>query len=251
MMKIGMFDSGVGGLSVLKEFLDVMPYHEYIYYGDTKRVPYGSKSKEELLSYSEEIIDFLLTKKVDIIIIACNTISALCLKELRNKYDISLISVIEPTLDYIKEKKYTKLGLIATVGTISSKIYPNNLRNIKIIDKSCPLLVPIIEEHLEEHKIMEESIKLYLSDLKKHEIEALILGCTHYAIIKKQIKACFDVELINPDKITAKYALNLYGTGTSNQKIKIYFSKNSSQTTSLARKILSCKYFEKCDRINN
>ena len=237
-MRIGMFDSGVGGLTVLKEFLSIMPNNEYIYFGDTKRIPYGNKSKEAILSFSREIVEFLLQKEVDIIVVACNTVSATCLSELQKEYSIPLIGVVEPTIEYIKKNNYQSLGLIGTIATINSKIYPNNLSDIKIIDKPCPLLVPAIEENLCENELMDDILDLYLSPYKNTNIQGLILACTHYPIIENKIKKYLDTTIINPASITAEYVFSKYENKASSKKIELYFSDVNDTTLAVGTNIL-------------
>ncbi len=163
-MKIGMFDSGVGGLTVLKEFLNYLPNNEYIYFGDTKRVPYGNKSFDSIKQMSQEIINFLLSKDVDLIIVACNSVSATVLDEIKKDYDIDIIGVINPTIEYVLKNNYHNIGVIGTKATINSNIYDKKLKNVKVINKACPLFVPIIEENINENNILDNTINFYLSD---------------------------------------------------------------------------------------
>lgn len=151
-MKIGVFDSGIGGLTVLKELVSSYPNNEYIYIGDTKNIPYGNKTKEELLNLSIKIIDYFISIKVDKIIIACGTISSNISNLLKQKYTVDIIDIISPTINYLKNNKYNNIGVLATKMTVNSKIFSTKLHNKKVIEVECPKLVPAIESK-DENKI--------------------------------------------------------------------------------------------------
>jgi len=240
-MKIGMFDSGVGGLTVLKEFIEIMPNHEYIYFGDTKRVPYGGKSKESIISFSKEIIEFLISKKVDLIIIACNTASAVALEEIKNDYNIDIIGVINPAVEFVKNSNFEKIGLIGTKTTTDSNIYKKYLINKVIISKACPLLVPLIEENIKSEKIINTIINYYLNDFKNSNIDCLILGCTHYPILENKMKNYLkSIKIINPAVETAKYVKNKYkNLIETKNKITFYFSDINENIYELAERIMN------------
>lgn len=213
-MRIGVFDSGIGGLTVLKSLLDRFPNNEYIYYGDTKNVPYGNKSIEQLKEFSENIINFLLNKDVDIIVIACGTISSNLSNYLKNKYSIEIIDIITPTINYLNNSNYNKVGVIATTNTIKSNIFINNVyKDVKQVE--CPQFVPIIEN--KKYEDLDYYFDLYLSNLKDRDI--VVLGCTHYPIIKERIQQYL------PDS----YILNMGDTinnitNNGNNSIKLYFT---------------------------
>lgn len=182
-MRIGVFDSGVGGLTVLNNLIKNYPNNEYIYYGDTKNIPYGNKTIEELKLLASNIIDFLIEKKVDMIVIACGTVSSNLASYLRNKYSIKIIDIISPTINYLNNSDYNKIGVIATTNTINSKIFSSNInKDIKEVD--CPNFVPLIENN--NLNDLDKYIDLYLNNLKDREI--VVLGCTHYPIIKDKIQ---------------------------------------------------------------
>ena len=165
-MKIGVFDSGIGGLTVLKKLLEKYPNNEYVYYGDTKNIPYGDKSIEELKILSSNIIDFLIKKEVDIIIIACGTISSNLSLYLKTKYNIKIIDIISPVIDYLNNNSYKKIGVIATQATINSKIFSNNIKK-DVKEILCPKFVPLIEDNnLDE---LNKYIDIYVSYLKDRE----------------------------------------------------------------------------------
>ena len=208
---IGVFDSGLGGLTVLKEIMKISPNENIVYFGDTARVPYGPRSKETIIKYTFQAINFLISKNVKAIVIACNTATARALKEANEKYDIPIIGVIEAgarTAAYSTKNKI--VGVIGTDGTISSKAYNAEIakidKEIKIIDKACPLFVPIVEEGWANTEIASLTAKRYLKDLMQQGIDSLVLGCTHYPLLKKTIGEIVGekVTLVNPAKETAK-----------------------------------------------
>lgn len=208
---IGVFDSGLGGLTVLKEIMKIIPNENIVYFGDTARVPYGPRSKETIIKYTFQAIDFLISKNVKAIVIACNTATARALKEANEKYNIPIIGVIKAgakTAVYTTKNK--TVGIIGTDGTIRSKAYNAEISKldpeIKIVDKSCPLFVPIVEEGWANTDIASLTAKRYLDDLMKEGIDSLVLGCTHYPLLKRTIGEIVGekVTLVNPAKETAK-----------------------------------------------
>ncbi|WP_073507692.1 glutamate racemase [Streptobacillus notomytis] len=201
-MSIGIFDSGMGGVTVLNEIRKQYPNINIHFFGDTARLPYGEKSKDEIIKYSSEIVEFLLTKKVELIVVACNTATSLALDEIKEKYDVNIIGVIEAGVEGAINNKSKNIGLIATTATVNSKKYTQNLNNInssiKVIDKSCPLLVPAIENGNIKGKDIDELINKYIDNMSK-EIDSLILGCTHYSILKESIKSLYsNIDIIDP-----------------------------------------------------
>lgn len=208
---IGVFDSGVGGLTVVKEIMRQLPGESMVYFGDTARVPYGSKSKKTVLKYSRQIVKFLQTKEVKAIVVACNTASALALPEIKQEIDIPIIGVVEPGAKMAAEStKTNNIGIIGTESTIKSGIYSKFLRNINpditVVARACPLFVPLVEEGLLEDRITDDVIGRYLHELKEYGIDSLILGCTHYPLIRNAISRYMgpEVNLINPAYETAK-----------------------------------------------
>ena len=187
-MKIGIFDSGIGGLTVLRKLVRNYSNCEYIYVGDTLNVPYGNKSIEQLLELSVKIIDYLISRKVDKIVIACGTISSNLGDVLKNNYKLPIIDVITPTTDYIINNKYRKIGILATSMTIRSNIFLKKLsnENIDIIPVECPKLVPAIESF--DNNKVNECLKEYLTAFKDKDIDLIVLGCTHYPIVKNNIE---------------------------------------------------------------
>ncbi|MBE5953342.1 MAG: glutamate racemase [Lachnospiraceae bacterium] len=208
---IGVFDSGVGGLTVVREIMRQLPNENVIYFGDTARVPYGSKSKQTVLKYSKQIVRFLRTKNVKAIVFACNTASALALEEMRAEIDIPVIGVVKPGAKMAADMTQTKsVGIIGTEGTIKSGIYTEYIRRldpaVTVVGKACPLFVPLVEEGLLEDRITDDMVERYLSELKPYNVDALVLGCTHYPLLMNPIKRYMGegVTLVNPAYETAK-----------------------------------------------
>jgi len=221
-MKIGLFDSGVGGLTVLKELRNINTAHDYIYYGDTLRAPYGSRSEAELLDFTDKIVKFLISKDVDMIVIACLTINSIALDYLRKKYDLPVHGLITSTCDYINNSNYNSVGVIATEVTIKNKAWEYALNKPTIV-KATPGLVPLIEAGLNNSSEINTTIDHYLNDFRE-QIDALILGCTHYPYLKSAINQYFNqkVTLINPGTYLAKDLVS--PNQTSKGTTELYFS---------------------------
>ncbi len=207
---IGVFDSGVGGLTVVREIMRQMPNEKIIYFGDTARVPYGSKSKETVTRFSQQIVRFLRTFDVKTIVVACNTASAYALEELEKESDIPMIGVVKPGAKAANEvTRNGKIGVIATEATISSHIYNQYItglnKEVTIYGKACPLFVPLIEEGLWVDPVTDEIAKRYLTELIDLDIDTLILGCTHYPLIRSTLGRIMgeEVSLVNPAYETA------------------------------------------------
>lgn len=207
---IGIFDSGVGGLTVAREIMRQIPNERLVYFGDTARVPYGNKSKETVTKYSRQIIRFLKTQNVKAIVVACNTASAYALDEIEKELDIPIIGVVKPGAKVAAETtRNKKVGVIATAGTIQSQIYTEYIQgiqpDIQVIGKACPLFVPLVEEGLLEDPVTDEIATRYLNELKDIDIDTLILGCTHYPLIRSTVGRIMgeEVTLVNPAYETA------------------------------------------------
>ena len=207
---IGVFDSGVGGLTVTREIMRQLPNENLVYFGDTARVPYGSKSKDTVIRYSSQIINFLKTKNVKAIVVACNTASALALDIVKQETEIPMSGVIVPGAKMAaKTTKNKKIGVIATEATIGSEIYNRVIGSIddkiEVTGISCPLFVPLVEEGFAKHKVTEEIIEHYLKGLKTSDVDTLILGCTHYPLLRTKIAEYLgeEIHLVNPAYETA------------------------------------------------
>lgn len=202
---IGVFDSGVGGLTVVKEIMKQLPEEELVYFGDTARVPYGDKSKDTVIGYSRQIAGFLRTKEVKAIVIACNTATAFALETLRAENDIPVIGVVEPGARMAaKTTKNGKVGVIGTLGTINSGIYTEyihkNNPEIQVFSEACPLFVPLVEEGILSDAIVKKAAECYLSGLMENGIDSLVMGCTHYPLIDYILREVVgeEVTLVNP-----------------------------------------------------
>lgn len=255
---IGVFDSGLGGLSVLKHFLKKLPQYDYVYLGDTARVPYGNHSQETIYQYTKEAVDFLFSQNCQLIVLACNTSSSQALRRLQQEYlpkkypNRRILGVIVPLAEEASKKN--KIGVIGTRATISSRAYEQEIKKInpqaEIISQSAPLLVPIIEEANVSRAVSNKVLKKYLRPLKQANIKNLILGCTHYPFLIKDIKRIMgkncqvaDPGLIVADKL-ADY-LNRHPEFAKNPKEKgeriFYLTDQSDSFISLGSKFLGEK----------
>lgn len=247
---IGIFDSGVGGITVLKEIKNKMPNENIIYIGDTQNFPYGNKSKEEIIKFSIENVNKLLKKDVKIIVIACGTATSQAIDVLKEKFDIPIIGIIEPTVKYIKSKNYQKVGVIATDGTIKNGAWERKLKeqipNIHVVNKACPMLATIAEEgkaKSEEGRIV---IQEYMKPFKEQKINRIILGCTHFPIYEQIIRDefNFEIELINTGKTVSDELekqlkkLNLENNDKNIGTIDIYLTKKEKQFYTITQNIL-------------
>jgi len=208
---IGVFDSGVGGLTVAREIMRQIPNEKIIYFGDTARVPYGSKSKETVTRFSKQILRFLQSYQVKTIVVACNTASAYALEELEKETDIPVIGVLKPGAKTAAEvTKNGRIGVIATEATIGSQMYSKYIKELNkqvtIYGKACPLFVPLVEEGLWQDPVTDEIAKRYLTELIDIDIDTLILGCTHYPLIRSTLGRIMgdNVTLVNPAYETAR-----------------------------------------------
>ena len=211
---IGVFDSGVGGLTVVNALLQNIPSETIYYVGDTARVPYGNKSQERIQQYSKEIVDWLIQKNCKMIIVACNTASSLAIDYLKSKFSLPIIGVINPgahqALNVTKSKT---IGIIGTEATIQSNAYGSKLKildsKVKIINQACPLFVPLVEEGLVGGEIPILIAKSYLGDFKNKDVDTVILGCTHYPILGKIIQDVLGegINLVDSGRATARVVL--------------------------------------------
>lgn len=207
---IGVFDSGVGGLTVVREIIRQLPDENIVYFGDTARVPYGSKSKNTIIRFSEQIIRFLKTKQVKAIVIACNTASALALDAVRDEFDVPILGVVIPgARAAVDATTNGKVGVVGTEATVQSGMYTKVIQEmnpeIEVIEKACPLFVPLVEEGFKEHHVTQEVIDYYLDSMNKTDIDAMILGCTHYPLLRSKIRAYMGekIQIVNPAYETA------------------------------------------------
>jgi glutamate racemase len=206
---IGVFDSGLGGLTVLKHFLDYLPDYNYIYLGDNARLPYGEKSPETIYEYTREAVEFLFESGCNLIIIACNTASAQALRKIQQEClpahwpERRVIGVIRPLAEHFANPKFKKIGVIGTKSTIAAGAYQAEIKKlspqIEVLEKGTPLLVPLIEEGWAQKPETKMILKKYLHPLKTKQIDALILGCTHYPFLLSEIKKIMGKNVAVPD----------------------------------------------------
>ena len=226
---IGIFDSGIGGLTVLKEIRRESPREDIVYFGDTAHVPYGTKSKETITKFSIENVNFLQSFGVKLVIVACNTASSLSLDALKEKFAMPLIGVIEPgARQALRKTKNGRIGIIGTKATIGSGTYEACLKRldsaVKVYSESCPLFVPFVEEGWLDGDVVSKVARTYLDQLKSFKIDTLILGCTHYPLLAPVIQKILgdNVRLVNSAEETAKEARQLL------EKLKIRETRKKS-----------------------
>ncbi len=250
-MPIGVFDSGVGGLTVVREIARNLPNEELIYFGDTARVPYGNKSRETVLRYSRQITRFLLKQNVKAIVVACNTASALALSELEQECEVPIIGVVRPGANAaVKATKNKRIGVIATDSTINSCLYQEYIKTadpeIEVFGKACPLFVPLVEEGWTKDEITLEIAKRYLKDLREQDIDTLIMGCTHYPLLRPLLREYLGekITLVNPAYETAGTLksllceLGLENGDESPKQYRMYVSDSAESFRKFAEAIL-------------
>ena len=202
---VAVFDSGLGGLTVFREILRQLPDENLIYFGDTARVPYGSKSRETIIHYTEQILNFLRTKEVKAIVVACNTVSAYALEELKDRVEVPIIGVVKPgAYAAVKQTKSRRVGVMGTEGTVRSGLYPSYIHEIDpsvlVFQKPCPLIVPLVEEGLWEDPLTTEAVRRYTRVFREEHVDTVIMGCTHYPLVRDTIRKVLgdEVTLVNP-----------------------------------------------------
>ncbi len=229
---IGVFDSGLGGLTAIKQIVKLMPEEDIIYFGDTGRVPYGTRSKDIIIKYAKQDVRFLLSKKVDAILIACGTVSANALSILRKEFDLPIFGVVEAAAHAAgKATKNGKIGIIGTNATIASRAYEKEIAKIdpslSTVSTACPLFVPLVENGFvdENNEITRLTCEHYLADIKASGADTLILGCTHYPIIAPIIqKVLPDVTLINTGAEAARYISERVPSHGGKGRVEYYVS---------------------------
>lgn len=234
---IGVFDSGIGGLTVLKELMRHLPGEDFVYFGDTARVPYGTRSKETIIKYSFQCVRFLQSKDVKAIVIACNTVSATALSALTEKLNVPIIGVIEPgAVSAVNNDKNGRIGIIGTQATVNSGAYRDAIKKLDsskyIVSNPCPLFVPLVEEGWANTEVAAMVAREYLKPILSENVDALVMGCTHYPLLKSVVGNIMGkgVVLIDPAYETAvkfKSILLKHGLDsgdTSSFKVKYYVS---------------------------
>ena len=250
---VGVFDSGVGGLTVAREIMRNLPSEKIVYFGDTARVPYGSKSKETVIRYSRQIIRFLQEQQVKAIVVACNTASAFAQDTVRDEFDIPIIGVIESGAKVAAARTRNKrVGIIGTVGTVGSGIHAQYLKKldpgITVFGKACPLFVPLVEEGWLHDPVTVEVASRYLKELQDKDVDTLILGCTHYPLIRSTIRQVMGEEvcLVNPayetalelGKLLEEQGLSSTGTEQKEFPYRFYVSDLADEFKEFANSIL-------------
>lgn len=247
-MRVGIFDSGIGGVSVLKSLLDAKLFEEIIYYGDTARVPYGTKDKETIIAYSLQALDFFIPFELDLLIIACNTVSAYALEILREKAPYPVIGVIEAGVLALQNKvsnKDSSILVLATQATTNSQAYPNALKALgyeHIQAIATTLFVPLVEEGIYEGEILEATLKYYFHSITTPP-KAIILGCTHYPFISKAISKYFKEKslLIHSGEAILQQLKSTLSLSPHNKEAKLsfYSSQNNLSLQVQALSLLS------------
>ncbi len=257
---IGIFDSGFGGLDILREIVRVLSEYDYIYLGDTARAPYGSRSQELIYKFTEQAVNFLFKQSCGLIVLACNTASSEALRRIQQEYlpnhypKRKVLGVIIPTAETaVKLTKNNRIGVIATEGTVASGVFERELKKlnpaITVFQKSCPLLVPIVETGQYNSEIAKNVIKNYLNPLIKQGIDTLILGCTHYGLLKDKIRAVAgkNINLISEGRIVADKLKDYLARHTEIENKLHKSSRIKFLTTDLTDKfqILGSRFFSK------
>lgn len=249
---IGVFDSGIGGLTVSKEIMGLLPSERLVYLGDTARVPYGTKSRRTVRKYVESTTNFLLSKNIKLLVVACNTASAYAMEDLRRRLDIPVIGVVEPGAKKAAGvARSGKIGIIGTHATVKSGAYEKKLRklrpgNLEVLSVSCPLFVPLAEEGWENDETALLIAEKYLRDLRESAIDALILGCTHYPLLKSTIAKVMGKRVtlvdsaeetaLETEKILAENGL--LRDGETPGAMSFYLTDDSDAFTSVASRFL-------------
>ncbi len=238
-MNIGVFDSGLGGLTIFRELITKLPQYNYMYLGDNARVPYGGKSEKLIYQYTLEAVEFLFQKNCLLVILGCNTATVIALRKIQQEYlphhypDRRVLGVIRPTVESVVESGLKKVGVIGTHATVISKSFVKELQkfddSIRVIQQACPLLVPIIEEGETDWEGLDLILKKYLKPLQETHIDGLILGCTHYGLIDDKIRKLVGskVAIISEGKVTAEKLKDYLGR---HPEIKRKLSKKGRRT---------------------
>jgi glutamate racemase len=251
---IGVFDSGIGGMTVVRALTQHLPHENIVYFGDTARVPYGPKSPQVVREYALQDTDVLLQHNVKLIVIACNTVSAVALDVVQKRAKVPVVGVILPGAEAAaKATKKKRVGVIGTLGTIFSNAYTNAIRQldpgIKVIGQPCPLFVPLAEEGWIDHKATELIAKEYLFPLTLEKIDTLVLGCTHYPILQNVINKALNnsVTLIDSGEATAVVVkkmlaeLDLVNTSKLKPNLQFYVSDVPHKFAEIGERFLGTK----------
>lgn len=243
--RIGIFDSGFGGLHVLRSIVKTLPQYDYVYLGDTARTPYGDRPQETILTYTRQAMKFLFSHECEMVVIACNTASSEALRKIQSEYGAKkkVLGVLIPAAEEAVQKtKNRKIGVIATTSTVASQKFVREIEKlesgVKVFQKACPLLVPLVENGEQNSPETSAILERYLRPLLTKKIDTLILGCTHYGILEKKIRAIIgpDIALISEAKVVPK-------------KLEQYLTKHTEIETTLSKH--STVHFYTTDRTDN
>lgn len=252
---IGVFDSGIGGLTVVKELIELMPGEDYIYFGDTARMPYGPRPKEQIVEFMHEILHFFTQQKVKMAVVACNTMTALGIELARSQYPFPLVGVSSGIDLALSVSPSKNIGVIATQATIASEKHAKTAKDKDkeaiVFSQPCPKLVPLIENEQIEGSEIESAVAEYLLPMKEAGVEALILGCTHYPFVTSVIKKIVgnDMVLINPARETAMDAYRILQeqdnlAAKMQGKTRLCFSAEVEQAKKMAGYMLDIRQAE-------
>ena len=239
-MRIGVFDSGVGGLTVLRAIRDRFPRVNLIYVGDTARVPYGNRSPRTVIRYSIECASFLIDRGIDVLVVACNTASSHAIPTLKERFSLPVVGVVEPGVREALKVTRGRVGVIGTLATVRSGTYQRILSSagVRVFSKACPLFVPLVEERLFEGEIAESVARMYLEEFRLMGIDTLILGCTHYPLLRKTIqKVLPGVRIVDSSSAVAAELAPLVGDGGEGGT-ELYFTDRSQNLEDLIEVIL-------------
>lgn len=250
-LSIGVFDSGVGGLTVLKELQTLLPHENFIYLGDTARVPYGNRSPEVICRYSLEGTQFLKRCGIKLLVVACHSASSWALRDIEKQLNIPVIGVIkEAVSQLLKTKRVQRVAILSTRATLNSGVYPKEIQkknnSIEVVSIACPLFVPLIEEGFEEHPLMDLAIQEYLHPLQQNAVDTVLLACTHYPLIKKRLLAYLGetTTLLDPGYACAQNVkdtlrdLNWLNTASQKGITQFFVSDGPQRTQAIASRFL-------------
>lgn len=252
---IGVFDSGLGGLTVVREIVRDLPQEDVVYYGDLARLPYGIKSKNQIIRFSLENTAFLLKHQVKAVVVACNSSASASLAVLKKRYSLTVVDVIEPAARKAVRFSLTKrIGVIGTAATIRSGAYEKALKkldpHVRVFTQACPLFVPLVEEGWTDHKITRQVVQSYLKGLVKKRIDTLILGCTHYPLLRRLIQPCVGARVVLIDSagptvyhLRETLARNRLLTDSNKRrgKLKIFVSDKPRNFVEVGERFLGCR----------
>ena len=248
-MILGVFDSGLGGLTVLKEIIKNSTYDKIIYFGDTARLPYGDKDRKTLLAYARQDVEFLMDKGAEEIVIACGTVSSNVLDDLKKEYKLPLIGIIDVLAKEAMEKTANhKIGVIATPATVRTGIFTGKISGNDVYEVGCQKFTPLIEKDMIDSKEMDEAIAEYLGPLKKADVDTLIMGCTHYPLLEKKIRKHF-VKPLNIISSGTVLARELCHGEIKKPELEFYVSGDPKDFMKKARRFADVKEIEEVKKI--